>query len=543
MTLNPKDYAALKALYNSTSGKRWKNKTGWDFTSETPDASEVNSWHGVTVVGSRVTKIQLNKNKLSGTIPSSLGSLGNLQVLDLDSNSLSGTIPSALGNLSNLQYLWLHGNDLSGTIPSALGNLSNLQYLWLYWTDLSGTLPPELGELGNLLELQLFWTDLSGTLPPELGDLSNLQELRLPNNDLSGTLPSSLGDLSNLQVLRLQSNDLSGSLPSSLGKLGNLRQLFLDNNSLSGTIPSSYGKLSNLHALDLRFNSLSGTVPSELGELGDLTIAYENNPLLDANDYAALKAFYSSTSGDNWSNQTGWNFSSEIPPSANAVNGWHGVAVVDSRVTAIDLPSNSLSGTLPSSLGDLGNLQELDLSENDLSGTLPSSLGDLGNLHALDLPSNSLSGTLPSSLGDLGNLQQLDLSDNSLSGTLPSSLGNLQDLNLENPPYVETQIPEVYAASGDNFNLNVSAHFGDINNNIASYGAEGLPDGLTIDSNSGALGGTPTTEGTFPVTVTVEDTAGGEVEDEFNIVVSSLDSSIVGKGFPLKRGSILLYAG
>ncbi|MBO1348726.1 MAG: hypothetical protein EBE86_015665 [Hormoscilla sp. GUM202] len=57
MTINTNDYQTLKALYNSTSGKRWKNNTGWDFTSETPpDASEVNNWHGVTVVGSRVTE-------------------------------------------------------------------------------------------------------------------------------------------------------------------------------------------------------------------------------------------------------------------------------------------------------------------------------------------------------------------------------------------------------------------------------------------------------------------------------------------------------
>ncbi|MBO1349033.1 MAG: putative Ig domain-containing protein [Hormoscilla sp. GUM202] len=462
MTLNPDDYLALKALHNSTSGRRWKNKTGWDFTSETPPPAEaVSDWHGVTVVGDRVTKIQLSQNDLSGTLPSELGDLGNLQVLDLSSN-----------------------NSLSGTLPSALGNLGNLRELQLYWTDLWGTLPSAFGSLGNLRVFQLSWTDLSGTLPPELGDLSNLQELRLPNNDLSGTLPSEYGDLSNLRVLRLQSNDMSGILPDSYGKLGNLQQLFLDGNFLSGTIPSEYGNLSNLQALDLRFNSLSGTVPSSLSSLDDLRIAYENNPLLDANDYVALKAFYSSTSGNNWSNQTGWNFNSDIPPSANAASDWYGVTVVDLRVTAIDLPSNSLSGTLPSELGDLGKLQ------------------------------------------------RLDLSDNELSGTLPSELSNLQDLNLENPPYLETQIPEVYAASGDNFNLNVSAHFGDINNNIASYGAEGLPDGLTIDSNSGALGGTPTTEGTFPVTVTVEDTAGGEVEDEFNIVVSSLDSSIVGKGFP-----------
>ncbi|MBO1348073.1 MAG: hypothetical protein EBE86_012055 [Hormoscilla sp. GUM202] len=33
-------------------------------------AEAVSDWHGVTVVGDRVTKIQLSQNDLSGTLPS-----------------------------------------------------------------------------------------------------------------------------------------------------------------------------------------------------------------------------------------------------------------------------------------------------------------------------------------------------------------------------------------------------------------------------------------------------------------------------------------
>ncbi|MBC6422793.1 MAG: putative Ig domain-containing protein, partial [Hormoscilla sp. SP12CHS1] len=210
-------------------------------------------------------------------------------------------------------------------------------------------------------------------------------------------------------------------------------------------------------------------------------------PILDANDYAALKALYTRTSGENWKNNTSWNFSSTTPPIADVVDKWHGVTVVGLRVTEIELNDNDLSGTLPSELGDLSNLFELYLNDNDLSGTLPSELGDLSNL------------------------QYLYLYDNSLSGTIPNSINALSaDKRLENPPYVETQITNLTVNSGENFNLDVSTYFGDINNNISSYGANGLPNGLTIDSSSGAIGGTPTTGGTFPVTVT---------SDEFNIDV------------------------
>lgn len=55
----------------------------------------------------------------------------HLLFLDLSYNHLSGTIPSSLGQLTNLQYLELFGNQLSERIPSSLGQLASLQSLSL----------------------------------------------------------------------------------------------------------------------------------------------------------------------------------------------------------------------------------------------------------------------------------------------------------------------------------------------------------------------------------------------------------------------------
>ena len=90
--------AALAALYNATNGSSWLDDTNW--VSSRP----LGEWYGVsTDADGRVTELDLRDNQLSGSIPSELGNLANLEGLWLDGNQLSGPIPSELGNLANLQ--------------------------------------------------------------------------------------------------------------------------------------------------------------------------------------------------------------------------------------------------------------------------------------------------------------------------------------------------------------------------------------------------------------------------------------------------------
>ena len=66
-----------------------------------------------------------------------MGNLSNLEWLSLDANQLSGSIPSQLGNLSNLQLLYLFDNaGLSGPLPSSFTRLNSLQDLYLDGTGL-----------------------------------------------------------------------------------------------------------------------------------------------------------------------------------------------------------------------------------------------------------------------------------------------------------------------------------------------------------------------------------------------------------------------
>ena len=170
------DRDVLVALYNATNGDNWRRNTNW--LSNRP----LGEWFGVTTdANGRVTHLDLDSNRLSGSIPAELGNLTNLQRLYIFDNQLSGSIPAELGNLTNLQWLALSTTQLSGSIPAELGNLTNLQELYLYATQLSGSIPAELGNLTNLLVLDLSITQLSGSIPAALSNLTKLRELWLGN--------------------------------------------------------------------------------------------------------------------------------------------------------------------------------------------------------------------------------------------------------------------------------------------------------------------------------------------------------------------------
>jgi len=99
------DYAPLAALYEATDGDNWT--TSWDLSN-----CDVCSYFGITCdENSRVSRIELDENNLTGFIPSEIGEFTNLVSLDLAENTLSGSIPSSIGQLTTLTGLMLTANQ------------------------------------------------------------------------------------------------------------------------------------------------------------------------------------------------------------------------------------------------------------------------------------------------------------------------------------------------------------------------------------------------------------------------------------------------
>lgn len=107
------------------------------------------SWTGVTCsegTGStktRVIALNLTSMGLSGSLSRSIANLTALSDILLGNNSLSGTIPD-LSSLKGLTKLHLEKNQFSGTIPPSLGNMKALRELFLQENYLTGQVPESL---------------------------------------------------------------------------------------------------------------------------------------------------------------------------------------------------------------------------------------------------------------------------------------------------------------------------------------------------------------------------------------------------------------
>jgi hypothetical protein len=166
---------------------------------------------------------------------------------------------------------------------------------------------------------------------------------------------------------------------------------------------------------------------------------------ISAGERTVLLNLYTSTNGASWTTSTHWN------GAAGTECTWFGITCDGAltTVTEIVLPTNNLTGSLPSDLNNLTNLTNFSVAGNQLSGAIPALSGltalqyflvqhnqftgsipeltGLTSLVAFDVGSNRLTGSIPALTG-LTSLSVMGVDENHLTGSIPelSGLTNLQ---------------------------------------------------------------------------------------------------------------------
>ena len=285
-----------------------------------------------------------NSGWLKGPVGSwfgiSLDTTGRVTSINLSNNNLAGSLPVSLNNLENLTILTLSNNQLNGAIPLALASIKNLN------ADVS-------------------YNNYTFT------GLEPIAKIIIANYNYNFTyLPQH-----NLTIQRA-GNKLSVSVG---GKPSNISYSWYENGSYLASIqgdsaffPTSSGTYSVIaYDTAIYYASIAADTVTISGTAVNTNVS----------DSLALVDLYNSTNGANWTNNAGW--------LTSPVNSWHGIYLdTTGRVSLINLPSNNLFGTLPSTVGSLQNLLTFNVDGNHLIGSIPISINTQPDLNSIDVSNN-----------------------------------------------------------------------------------------------------------------------------------------------------------
>ncbi|KAL3635785.1 hypothetical protein CASFOL_020332 [Castilleja foliolosa] len=418
--------------------------------------------------------LDLSFNDFQGSpIPTSFGSMKQLQYLNLSNANFVGIVPHQLGSLSSLRTLDLGGGSYGNLIVDDFKwavNLISLEYLDLSYVNLSGTqdLAKVLSMFPSMIELRLSRSGLDNTnlahacVNSEM--LINVQHLDLSSNSFEGNCPCFIQNMTSLSFLDISDNRYNSCDPRFI-KSTNLDHLNLANNSLRhnadwvyevfyGDISGAFRNLSrcwsdNLESLDLGLNQFHGHFPEGLVSFSALRVLNLSQNQLTGEIPVSLGQLSNLENnmlrfsvGDDW-----------VPPfqlkylsmRATEIGGRFPQWLEKQKaIYEIVLSNCRIIGTLPKWLRYSVNLTYLHLSNNLIEMPIPELAYSLESLH---LNNNNLTGQLPTTLQSCRRLKVVDVGDNKLSGELPEWIGNyladLQILRVKNNEFYGS-IPMAY---------------------------------------------------------------------------------------------------
>ncbi|XP_021740426.1 receptor-like protein 12 [Chenopodium quinoa] len=364
-----------------------------------------------------------------------------LQYLDLSFVNLSSKLPSSPGHAQYnlLRVLRLPGCGFHGPVPTWVWNIPKLEVVVLvnnHFTDVLGEYLLSITS-SSLEYLDLRSNKFTGNvnLYDIFSKLQHLMGLLLSDNALSvsTTGTDTRVDLTafpwpEISVLALSSCNLT-EFPEILQNQTYLQDLDLSKNSIRGEIPQWIFQVGNniLEYLDLSHNFLTGSL-ANLPWNNLLFIHVSSNLLHGPLPLPSATIFWFAASNNN--------FTGLIDPSIctltslrlldlsnNNLGGefTHCLGNISDDLVVLNLGSNNIHGSLPSTFSKCSSLQFLDLSSNLLQGLVPRSLANCTNLQLVNLRSNQLRDEFPYWLHTLPQIQVLDMSSNRLNGSITDS--------------------------------------------------------------------------------------------------------------------------
>jgi hypothetical protein len=342
-------------------------------------------------VGPSLNYLVASQNIFSGSLPSNFTAFQSIQYLYLDNNRITGHLPQYGECLSSstddgenpscasLNQLSLFNNRLTGSIPLSIGSHTAITVVALSNNNFHGSLPSNLYKLSQLAVLNISGNFFSGRIddifPANFtGDkFPNLIYIDFSNNSFTGTIPSGIFLSQSLQVISLSSNCFSGTLPLSLCDSQNLESVVLNSLSSGQNCDVNIPMLSNYLRGVFPLKIMSGSVPTCLWSLSTLsTLHISGNGL---SGYIPETPLYAGLTN--------------VELGGNALTGTIPISIQShGRFTSLGLQQNKLTGVLSesfvASLND-SNVTSLNLNlkVNRLSGSIPTSFYALQDVDIL----------------------------------------------------------------------------------------------------------------------------------------------------------------
>ena len=232
---------------------------------------------------------------------------------------------------------------------------------------------------------------------PTLANLLLHCSWEITNLLLHGPIPETCIMPNNLRVIDLSENQFQGQIPRSLTNCVMLEQLVLGNNQIDDVFPLWLGALPHLHVLILRSNKFHGAIKSWHTNFrfpSLCIIDLSNNELIGDFPYEYFQNWDAMklTGGDTFRYMQA-NTGFEMPRYIMPANFIYSMTMTNKGMqrfyekvfdifTAIDFSGNNFEVSIPTSFGSLKGLHLLNLGDNNLSGHIPSSLGNLTQLES-----------------------------------------------------------------------------------------------------------------------------------------------------------------